>query len=288
MASVSPEEARQKQRAEWQAAAPGWKKWEKDILTNLQPVSEMLIRSAGISSGFSVLDVATGSGEPALTIARIVGPSGKVVGVDLSPGMLETARRNASSRGITNVEFYVVDDERLSRFQDAIFDAVVCRCGLMFMPEPAKALGAFRRVLKPNRKASVSVWGSPEKAEFLGLMMKTFPKHLPDFKPPAPGTPGIFAIPKVDLLRELFLKAGFSDFNGQVTDDFVAIQADDAEELWQKMEDVLGFLILLKPKLPNQVYMAMKDEMIAATRSMFPNGSPRLAQELIIGSGTKP
>jgi ubiquinone/menaquinone biosynthesis C-methylase UbiE len=140
------------------------KKHEKDILRSMAPVSDQLISSAGITSGQMVLDVATGTGEPALTIAKIVGPAGKVSGVDLSPEMLQIAKQRAASQGLTNVVFQAVEDESLSMFQDNTFDSVVCRNGLMFMPDPVKALKAFRRVLKPGGKASVTVWGSPDKA----------------------------------------------------------------------------------------------------------------------------
>ncbi len=283
---MNPGEVRQRQRVEWQAAAPGWKKWEKEMLEMLQPISDILIESAGITSGYSVLDVATGSGEPALTIAKIIGPRGKVVGVDLSPGMIETAKERASSQGITNVNFQVVEDESLSAFQDGTFDAVVCRQALMFMPEPTKALSAFLRVLKHKGRASVSVWGSPEKAPLLGLIMKTIAKHLPDFKPPPPGTPGRFAIPNVGLLRDHFSKAGFSDFKGQVRE--VLTQADTAEKLWQMMEETGGFLIILRAKLPDEKNRAIRNDMIEAIRSMSPHGSAKFTQELIIGTGTKP
>ena len=99
-------------RTEWNAAAPGWKKYGKDMLKWLAPVSDQLIRSTGISIGQTVLDVATGTGEPALTIAKIVGPNGKVIGVDLSPEMLEVAKEQAAYQGLTNVIFQIVKDEK--------------------------------------------------------------------------------------------------------------------------------------------------------------------------------
>ena len=81
---TSADEIRQLSRIEWNAAAPGWKKYGTNIFDATHPVSDQLIRSPGIASGQTVLDVATGAGEPALTIAKIVGPQGRVVGVDLS------------------------------------------------------------------------------------------------------------------------------------------------------------------------------------------------------------
>src|ERR671918_1293704 len=97
---TSEDEMRHHARMEWNAAAPGWKKYGKDMLKWMAPVSDQLIRSTGITSGQTVLDVATGAGEPALTIAKVVGPRGRVIGVDLSPEMLGLANERAASQSI--------------------------------------------------------------------------------------------------------------------------------------------------------------------------------------------
>jgi ubiquinone/menaquinone biosynthesis C-methylase UbiE len=283
-------EMRHRAQIEWNAAAPGWKKYGKDMFKWLAPVSDQLIRSAGIRIGQTVLDVATGTGQPALTIAKIIGPNGKVIGVDLSPEMLEVAKEEAASQGLTNVvDFQVVKDESLSIFSDNTFDSVVCRNGLMFMPDPVKALKAFLRVLKPGGKASVTVWGSPDKSPVMGTLMNTLSKHVPDMKQPAPGTPGgPFSIPSIDMLRDYFLKAGFSDFNAEKNEVTVA-QTDTAEEFWQGMTEVTGFLVILLSKLPNEKKLAIKNDVIESLNKIFPSGSPvKFTGELLLGTGTKP
>ena len=287
MTSINPDEIRQKARMEWKVASSGWKKWEREILGGLQPVSDQLMQSVGITTGQSVLDVATGIGEPALAIAKIVGPEGSVMGVDISLDMLEIAKERAASQGLTNVTFQAVEDENLSTFQEAMFDSVVCRFGLMLMPDPTKTLSSFLRVLKPNGKAAVSVWGAPEKAPVMVAITKTIAKHVPDFKPPPPGSPGFFAIPSVDILRNHFMNAGFQDFKSEVNEAFVATQAGTAEELWQLMSEVAGFLTLLKTQLPEEKNRAIKNEMIETIRGMYPSGPAKLTGELIIGTGTK-
>lgn len=291
MASVTAEdEMRDHTRMEWNAAAPGWKKYGKDMLRWMAPVSDQLIRSTGITSGQTVLDVATGTGQPALTIAKMVGPNGRVVGVDLSPEMLEVAKEEAAYQGLTNVVFQVVKDESLSMFSDNIFDSVVCRNGLMFMPDPVKALKAFLRVLKPKGKTSVTVWGSPDKSPVMGVVMKTISRHVPDLKlPPAPGTPGgAFSIPTVDMLHEYFLKAGFSDFNAKKNEVTVA-QTDTAEQFWQGMTEVTGFLVILQSKLPDEKKLAIKNDVIESLRKISPSGGPvKFTGELILVTATKP
>lgn len=286
--ALNPDEIRQRSRMEWQVASQGWKKWEKQILGGLEKVSNQLIQSAGISPGQHVLDIASGTGEPALTIAKHVGPQGKVVGVDLSPAMLEVAKERATSKGVTNADFQVVEDENLTAYRDATFDSVVCRFGLMLMPNPVNALKAFLRVLKPRGKAAVSVWGPPEKSPFMGLVMQTLAKHLPDFKPPPPGAPGFSAIPSVALLGEYFSKAGFSNFEGETTDSFTIGQTDSVDEIWELMSEATGSLAILLPKLPNEKRQAIKSDVVGAIRTMFPSGPVKFVAELIVGAGARP
>lgn len=290
MSKSEDEIIRHHARTEWNAAAPGWKKYGKEMLKWLAPVSDQLIRSTGISIGQTVLDVATGTGEPALTIAKIVGPNGKVIGVDLSQEMLEVATEQAAYQGLTNVIFQIVKDESLSMFEDNTFDSVVCRNGLMFMPDSVKALKAFLRVLKPGGKASVTVWGSPDKSPVMQVVMKTVSKHVPDFTgPPAPGTPGgAFSIPNVDMLRDYFLKAGFSDFKAEKIEVTVA-QTETAEQLWQGMTEVTGSLVLLLSKLPEEKKLAIKNDVIESLHKIFSSGGPvKFTGELILGTATKP
>ena len=264
------------------------------MLQWLEPVSDQLMKSSQISRGQTVLDVATGTGQPALTIAKkIVGPTGRVIGVDLSPEMLEAAKEEAAYQGLTNVIFQIVEDESLSMFSDDTFDTVVCRNGLMFMPDTVKALKAFRRVLKPGGKASVTVWGSPDKSPVMAAVMKTISKHVTDLKllpsavAPSGNPGGAYSISSVDMLRDYFMKAGFSNFNAEKIEATVA-QTDTAEQLWQGMTEVTGFLVILLSKLPDEKKLAIKNDVIESLGKIFSSGDPvKLTGELILGTATK-
>jgi ubiquinone/menaquinone biosynthesis C-methylase UbiE len=225
----------------------------------------------------------------ALTIAKLVGPHGRVVGVDLSPEMLVVAKERASSQGITNVAFQVVEDETLSMFQDNTFDSVVCQNGLMFMPDPTKALKAFLRVLKPGGKASVTVWGSPEKAPVMMTFFRTMSKHLSDVRTTPPGTPGgPFGIPSINMLHDYFSKAGFSQFNAR-TIEFTFAEAKTAEEFWQGMTEVSGLMVILLSKLSDDKKQAIKDDAVRSLSKIFRSGDPfRFTGEINLGMGTKP
>lgn len=287
MSSLQLDEIKQRQRMQWDASAPGWKKWEKNFIHNLQPLTDMLVKNAGIKPGYSVLDLACGTGEPALSIAKIVGHTGKVVGVDLAPGMLAVARERTSAQGLKNVTFQLNEHDDLPALQDDSFDVAVCRLGLMFMPDPVRMLKAIRRVLKPGGKASVVVWGPPEKAPFFTIPMKVVSKHLPDLKPVPPGTPGgVFGIPSQEMLSGIFAKAGFSSFNSQISD-VIVWDVNSPEEYWEAVTETAGPIVQLLATMAPEKKNAVREELIQTLRGKFPSGPVRLGGEAIVGTGTK-
>ena len=111
-----------------------------------------LVQKAGIHEGARVLDVATGSGKVALEVARVVGPKGQVIGVDLSEGMLAQARRKT---GGLRIEFRHMDAERLE-FDDATFDVVLCGFGIFFLSDLVRGVCEMRRVLRPGGRLAFS------------------------------------------------------------------------------------------------------------------------------------
>ncbi|HEV2120372.1 MAG TPA: class I SAM-dependent methyltransferase [Candidatus Bathyarchaeia archaeon] len=287
MSTLQSDEIKQRQRMQWDASAPGWKKWERQFIHNLQPLTNLLVKSTGIKPGYSVLDLACGTGEPGLTIANIVGSNGRVVGVDLAPGMLVVARERMASQGLKDVTSQVNEHDDLPALQDSSFDAAVCRLGLMFMPDPVRMLKAIRRVLKPGGKASVVVWGPPEKAPFFSVPMKAVMKHLPDTKPLPPGTPGgPFGIPSQEMLGGLFTKAGFSNFKSQ-TADVTVFDAKSPEEYWEASTETAGPIVLLLSKMSPEKKKDVREELVQTLRGMFPSGPVRLGGEAIVGTGTK-
>ncbi|EPC03339.1 hypothetical protein L861_17505 [Litchfieldella anticariensis FP35 = DSM 16096] len=116
-----------------------WQHWFPLIENALGDLSRCMFDQVGLAPGHSVLDLATGIGEPALEAARRVGPTGRVLGVDISPAMLGIAQVRAETAGLTNVEFRVMDIGTLSLPES--FDIVLCRCGLMFVDNADTQLG---------------------------------------------------------------------------------------------------------------------------------------------------
>src|SRR2546428_12358519 len=137
----------------WGETAPYWEKHRAIIREMFAPVTQALIEHAQITKRSTVLDVATGPGEPALTVAELVGTEGKVLGIDAVPEMVEAARREAQRRKSRNVNFAVALADFLP-FPANSFDAVVSRFGVMFFQSPVGAVREMLRVVKPGGRVS--------------------------------------------------------------------------------------------------------------------------------------
>lgn len=133
-----------------------------------EPVNQRLIELAEIDTGHTVVDVATGIGDPALSVARRVGPAGRVIATDQSAAMLAIAETRARDRGLTNIEFRLLDANEFD-FPDGTIDAIVCRWGLMFLSDLADALRRMRRSLKPGRCLSAATWADADKVPIISV-----------------------------------------------------------------------------------------------------------------------
>src|SRR3984893_5021352 len=146
---------------EWRESAHYWQKHAGTIRTMFGPITQALIEDADISEGDAVLDVAGGAGEPSLTIAETVGPTGSVTCTDAAPEMVAAAESEAQRREITNVAFKQCAADSLP-FESNSFDAVVSRLGVMFFPNPVAALREMLRVTKREGVITLAMWSKSE------------------------------------------------------------------------------------------------------------------------------
>src|SRR4051812_16533494 len=142
----SADEVRDVQRAAWARLSTTWEKWDSLIMDQLGPVGAAMIERLDIAADAHHLDVAAGTGEPGLSIARLA-PKGRVVLTDLSREMLDVAARRARAQGIANIETTVCSADDLP-FDDVSFDSVSVRFGYMFFPDMSQATAEFARVLR--------------------------------------------------------------------------------------------------------------------------------------------
>lgn len=193
----------------WGKMAPGWEERNEWMAAVTGRVNEWIVEKADLQPGQLVLDIAAGPGDLGFRVARQVGDGGRVISTDFAPEMVAAARRIGDGLGLTNVEYRVLDAERMDLADDSV-DAVVCRWGYMLMADPAAALSETRRVLRDGGPLAFAVWASPERNPWAAAPAMTLVQrgHLP---PPEPGAPGIFAMADPDRIRSLVAGAGFGE-----------------------------------------------------------------------------
>lgn len=147
-----------------------------ELMQRLEPFRQDLVKRLAPRDGERVLDIATGTGEPAMTIARLVGTKGHVTGVDLSEEMVRIATEVARARKLGNVEFQVQDAERMT-LPDRSFDAAISAFGLQIVTDPEKAAGEAFRVVKPGGRFAVSVWSTGDKVPAIHWIIGPMLEH---------------------------------------------------------------------------------------------------------------
>jgi ubiquinone/menaquinone biosynthesis C-methylase UbiE len=157
-------------------ATPAEKYEEFFVPAMFGPWARMLVQRAGLQPGESVLDLACGTGIVARIAAPLVGKSGRVVGLDLRPGMLAAARSLPAPEGAA-IE-WVEGDATDPGLPDESFDHVICQCGLMFFPDRPRALREMRRMLKDGGRLAILVWQSLEKQKLFHALAKAEFRHL--------------------------------------------------------------------------------------------------------------
>jgi SAM-dependent methyltransferase len=202
------DEIREVQRATWAGLSRGWEKWDPLIMHQLSPVGTAIIERLGVADDQQHLDIAAGTGEPGLTVARLA-PRGHVVLTDLAGEMLDIAARRADAQGITNVETRVCGADDLP-FADGTFDSVSVRFGYMFFPDLAKATAEFVRVLKPGGRLGSAVWVHPESNPWTAIVMQAIASEVV-LAPPDPDGPGMFRCAAPGCVSALYEAAGLHD-----------------------------------------------------------------------------
>ena len=130
MAASDKSELKERERNNWRSDAEGWRRRDELLRKGAASVTKRMLELSGISPGSRLLDIASGTGEPAISAAQIVGESGRVIGTDLAEEMLAVAREKILQTGLGNIEFHCIDAETLD-FAAGSFDAATIRWGLM-------------------------------------------------------------------------------------------------------------------------------------------------------------
>ena len=199
------------QRQNWDSVAEGWKQWWEPIEKGAQKLSNRLIELAKIKSGQRVLDIATGIGEPAITAAKIVGTSGHVLATDISAQMLGIAKERAASLGLQDIIEFKETDAEILDLPDSAYDAVLCRWGLMLLPNLDAALSKIHGSLVSGGQLAAAVWADAPKVPIISLATRIIGSQVQ--MPALPGTPNPFSLADTNKLENSLARAGFRDIH---------------------------------------------------------------------------
>lgn len=271
---------------EWRESAFYWQKHLGTIRTMFQPVTQALIDEAGIVAGQSVLDVAGGSGEPSLTIAQIVGTTGSVTCTDIIAEMVAAAEGEAKRRGLSNMKFRQCGADSLP-FDANLFDAVVCRMGAMFFPDPLAALREMLRVTKPQGSIGFVVWDKSEVNPYFHVISSVIARHFKTEAPADPLAPGAFRFAERGSLARILRDAGAVDVKESPLKFHMAAPVS-RNEFWEMRSETSGTVRDKLATLSSAERELIAAEVMEDVGEFFPDEQMRFPARMIIVSGKKP
>ncbi len=265
-------------------AITGWRTWNETWVEGTRPLSDQLLQAARIEPGMHVLDVASGTGEPALTVATLVGEEGSVIASDPSPELLAMAEEQAARIGLANFTTRHADIAALP-FPDASFDRVTCRLGVMYFLDPVAGLAEMRRVLKPGGRAAVLVWGDPTHANYAAAFYGPILSRM-TLPTPEPGAPNPYRFAPPGTLRQTMIAAGFGEVDEQIMQIPMPFPGTAADFLRWFREVAIPMDFLWELLGPDESARAVA-EIVANMHPLEKNGAVQMVVEVIVASGTR-
>jgi SAM-dependent methyltransferase len=242
---VDRDEYRRTALENWQTIASGWERRRERIERTTRPVTEWMVRALDPRPGDTVLELAAGPGDVGFAAAPVLGEEGRLISSDFSSEMVEVARRRAAELGLRNVEHREIDAEDIPLDGDSV-DGVLCRFGLMLMPDPEAVVAEMRRVLRPGGRLALAVWSTGQRNPWVTVAGRILVElgHAP---PPDPDAPGPFVLAEHERLRDLLEGGGFSAVHIEEVplllkyddvDDYIAVSTETSGMLARIWADV--------------------------------------------------
>jgi len=271
------------QREQWNKDGAAWRRWTPTLELWYGVATRQMLDLARIQPGQRILDVAAGAGEPAVSAAERVGPSGYVLATDISEGIVELALQVARERGLEQVETRAMDGEKLD-LPDASFDAVLCRLGLMYMPHPVTALSEWRRALRPGGRVAVAVFSTPDRNSW-GALPASIIRRRAQLPPPVAGQPGPFSLGGAGVLEDVLRQAGFA--HPEVRALPVPHKAASAAEYVRVAREAFGGFNAMMAHLSPQERESVWNEVEGSMRSFESPGGFDVPGECLVGAATR-
>ena len=237
----------------WAAVAGSWGEHAEYVDARGAEVTRRMLAASSPRPGERVLELACGPGGVGIAAAKLVAPGGEVVLSDVAAEMTEIAAARAAAAGAVNVQARVLDLESIAE-PDSSYDVVLCREGLMFAPDSARAASEILRVLRPGGRVAIAVWGPRERNPWLGLVLDAVSAQTGAPLPP-PGVPGPFSLGDSEALAALLSGAGLADV--QIGELPTPLQAGTFEEWWERTSALAGPLAKILAALPEQAVQSL-------------------------------
>jgi len=258
-------------------------KWKAKSAAMGRDVTEALVAYTDPQPNMRVLDLASGTGEPAITIAKRIAPSGHVTAFDLSADLLAIAADRARHRGLTNITTQQGDAHELP-FPDVQFDLATSRFGVMFFTHTDRALRELCRVLKHGARACFAVWGPKEQPYFdstVGVVLRSIGGPLLD-----PSGPDPFRFSRAGSLSEALSRSGFSNVQEE-TRIVPWTWPGGPEEAWEQQRAIATPFMPLFGRVPAEAWPKINDEVHAAVRKHENHGAIEFTATIHLASGMK-
>jgi len=221
-------------------AGPKWVAQQAQLDAQLDALGKLAMERAAIVAGDAILDVGCGCGATSLELARRTGPSGSVLGADISGPMLEVARRRAADAGLDDARFELADAQT-HPFPEASRDLVFSRFGVMFFADPTAAFTNLRRTLRPGGRLSFVCWQALAQNPWMAVPLGAVAQHVTLPPPPPPGAPGPFAFADRERVSGILRDAGFADVELVPSEDALTIGGT------ADLDAAVAFLLQLGP-----------------------------------------
>jgi ubiquinone/menaquinone biosynthesis C-methylase UbiE len=269
----------------WQTSARYWDRYRALITEMFAPVTSGLVEEAQIGIGQKVLDIGGGSGEPSLTISRIVGPTGSVTYTDPVDGMLKSAQAEAARRGVPNIHFRQCSANDLP-FEACTFDVAVGRLSAMFFANPAAAVREAMRVILKNGCVAFAVWGPKEANPFFSTITDVIDRFV-EIPPQESDAPDAFRFAVPGKLAGILEQADAKNVIERRLN-FQIEAAISFEQFWRLRTKMSGTLREKMAGLTPAQLPTVKQAAADAARRYFASGTMSFPAEALIVSGRKP
>ena len=268
----SADEIRDVQRATWAGLSAGWEKWDSVIMDQLGPVGAAMIERLDIAEDQQHLDIASGTGEPGLSIARLVAEGTRRADRPRRRRCSTSPRDEPAAQGIANIETKVCSADDLP-FDDATFDSVSVRFGYMFFPDMAKATAEFARVLKPGGRLCSSVWVKPEENPWTTIAMQAIATEVV-VAPPDPDGPNMFRCAAPGYVSALYEGAGLRDVAEWDVD--VELVTRSPAQYWEMISEHVSLAVAALQQVDEPARERIRAHAIAKVSAFEKDGKVRV------------